>query len=139
MFNIFLVNQKYYIHLISLNVSQRISGLCQTHDAEIFTIIYWINTVNYFGKKLRVLMFDGVLNLSLHLPSVDFNQYVTRSHIVYTTIVSFQMNIKYQRKIKNRKKKIVLDRSLTCFRNQNLLQINAFQMLIFEQKTRRNQ
>ena len=28
-------------------------------------------------------------------------------HVVYTTIVSFQMNIVYRRKIKNRKKKNV--------------------------------
>ena len=70
----FLVNQKYFVYLIPLNVSERTSGLCPTPDAEnLVKVFTGINTVKYFGKKLRVLMFDGVLNLSLHLPSVDFN------------------------------------------------------------------
>ena len=56
----FLVNYNYFVHLIiSLNVSQRTSGLCQTPDAENSAKIF-----KYFGTKLRILMFDGVLNLS---------------------------------------------------------------------------
>ena len=46
---------------LSLNVSQRTSEICQTPVAEFTGLI---NTV---------LMFHEVLNLSLHLPSVDFN------------------------------------------------------------------
>ena len=60
----FLVNRKYFVHLsikLSLNVSQRTSEICQTPVAEFTGLI---NTV---------LMFHEVLNLSLHLPSVDFN------------------------------------------------------------------
>ena len=56
--------------MISLNVSQRTSGLCQTPDAENFAKVC---TVKYFGKKLRFLRFDEVPNLSLHLPPVNFN------------------------------------------------------------------
>ena len=52
------------------------------------------------------------ISLYIYHPLILIRVY-TRSHIVYTTIVSFQMNIEYQRKIKNRKKKIVLDRSWT--------------------------
>ena len=62
----FLVNRKYFVHLsikLSLNVSQRTSEICQTADGE-FTGLIPLNTV---------LMFHEVLNLSLHLPSVDFN------------------------------------------------------------------
>ena len=66
--------------------------LMQSIFAELFTGLLPLNVV---------LMFDGILNLSLHLPSVDFNYC---EHIVYTTIVNFQMNIVYRRKIKNRKK-----------------------------------
>ena len=69
----FLVNQNYFVYLIILNVSQRTPGLCQTPDAENFAKVF---TIKYFGKKFWVLMFDGVLNLSLHLPSIDFNIYV---------------------------------------------------------------
>ena len=55
------------------------------------------------------------ISLYIYHPLILIRVY-TRSHIVYTTIVSFQMNIEYQRKIKNRKKKIVLDRSWTEIR-----------------------
>ena len=63
----FLVNQKYLVEL-TLNGSQRTSGLCQTSDAEYFAKLFT-------GLLLLndVLMFDGILNLSLHLASVDFN------------------------------------------------------------------
>ena len=59
----FLVNQKYFVQF-ALNVSQRTLGLCQTSDAENFTGLLLLNTV---------LMLDGILKLSLHLPSIDFN------------------------------------------------------------------
>ena len=36
----FLVNQKYFMYLISLNVSQKTSGLCQTPDAENFAKVF---------------------------------------------------------------------------------------------------
>ena len=65
-----LVNQNYFVSLITitLNASQRTSGLYQTPDAENFAKLFSglipLNTI---------LMFNGVLNLSLHLPSIDFN------------------------------------------------------------------
>ena len=63
----FLVNQKYFVQL-TLNVSYRTSGLCQTSDAEnfakLFTGLLPLNDL---------LTFDGILSLSLHLPSVSFN------------------------------------------------------------------
>ena len=71
--------------------------LMQSIFAELFTGLLPLNDV---------LMFDEILNLSLHLPSVDFNYNFNFNykHAVYTTIVNFQMNIVYRRKIKNRKK-----------------------------------
>ena len=63
----FLVNQCYLVQL-TLNVFQRTSGLCQTSDAENFAKLF-----NGFLPLNTVLMFDGILNLSLRLPSVDFN------------------------------------------------------------------
>ena len=37
--------------------------------------IYWIKTVKYFGKKLSA-------KRSLHLPSVDFNEFVNTLFIL---------------------------------------------------------
>ena len=36
----FLVNQKYFMYLISLDFSQRTPGLCQTPDAENFAKVF---------------------------------------------------------------------------------------------------
>ena len=58
--------------IISFNVSQRTSGLCQTPDAANFAKVF-TGLIPLNRKKLRVLMFDGVLNLPLHLASVNFN------------------------------------------------------------------
>ena len=96
--------------LISLNVCQRNSGLCPTPHAENFAkVFYWINTVKYFGKKLLVLMFDGSLigidvNLSLHLPSVNFNQFVNMLFIVLLQISKRTLHVNVKEKVEKRKK-----------------------------------
>ena len=60
----YLVNQNYFVYLIiSLNVSQKTSGFCQTPGAENFAKVFT-------GLiRLNILALD----LSLHLPSADFN------------------------------------------------------------------
>ena len=77
--NMLLVNQNYFVSLIAitLNVSQRTSGLYQTPDAENFA-----KSFSGLIPLNTVCMFDGVLNLSLHLPSVDFNSCVSMLFII---------------------------------------------------------
>ena len=99
--NMFLVNQNYFVYLvISLNVSQRTSGLLILKLCEI---IYWINTVKYFGKK-HVSCLDiwwGPESVSAY----TIRQYLlVCKYFVCTTIVNFQINIVYRHKIMIRKK-----------------------------------
>ena len=61
----FLVNQKYFMHLTSLDFSQRTSGFCsenfRTPDAESSAKVFTGSLpLIILAKKLRVLMFDGV-------------------------------------------------------------------------------
>ena len=62
--------------MISLNVFQRTSRVCQTPYAENFGKVFTgLISLNILVKSC-FLRFDGVLNLSLHLPSVDFTECV---------------------------------------------------------------
>ena len=49
----FLVNQKYFMYLISLDFSQRTSELCQTSHTENFTKVFTtgLTLLNILGKS----------------------------------------------------------------------------------------